>query len=100
MRGCAHSSPARPLPLRERQVPDDVAERVLDRFEEVGLVDDRLFARMWVESRQAGRGLSARALRAELHARGVTGEVADEALDRVSRDDELAARLARKTTAG
>ncbi len=49
--------------LRERAVPADVAQRVLDRFEEVGLIDDALFARMWVESRQSARQLSARALR-------------------------------------
>ena len=57
--------------LRERNVPDEVALRVLDRFEEVGLIDDRVFARMWVESRQRGRNLSGRALRSELRRKGV-----------------------------
>ena len=80
--------------LRERGVPDEVAARVLDRFEEVGLVDDRLFARMWVDSRQAGRGLSVRALRSELRTRGVAEEVIAEAVSAVAPDDERSAARA------
>ena len=77
--------------LRERNVPEDVAVRVLDRFEEVGLIDDRVFAQMWVESRQRGRGLSGRALRSELHRKGVPAPLIDEALEQVDPADELAA---------
>ena len=77
--------------LRERNVPDEVALRVLDRFEEVGLVDDRVFARMWVESRQRGRNLSGRALRSELRRKGVPDPLIDEALEIVTSEDELAA---------
>ena len=46
---------------------------------------------MWVTSRQAGRGLARRALRAELHAKGVDPEVAAEAVERVDVEDERAA---------
>jgi regulatory protein len=77
--------------LRERGVPDEVAVRVLDRFEEVDLIDDRLFARMWVESRRASRGLSARALRVELRTRGVAEELIGEALEGIGHEDEVAA---------
>jgi regulatory protein len=80
--------------LRERNVPDDVAIRVLDRFEEVGLLDDQAFARMWVESRQRGRSLSGRALRSELRRKGVPDPMIDEALDQVSPEDELRAARA------
>jgi regulatory protein len=80
--------------LRERGVPDEVAGRVLDRFEEVGLVDDAVFARMWVESRQAGRGLSSAALRQELRRRGVAEALIDDALAAVDPQDELAAARA------
>src|SRR5204863_1344517 len=31
--------------LRQRRVPDEIASRLLDRFTEVGLVDDAAFAR-------------------------------------------------------
>ena len=80
--------------LRERGVADDVAQRVLDRFEDVGLIDDRMFARMWVDSRQAGRGLSARALSAELRRRGVADDLVREAVETVSPQDELVAARA------
>ena len=41
--------------LAKKSVPDELAERLLDRFEEVGLVDDEAFARAWVQSRQPAR---------------------------------------------
>lgn len=77
--------------LRERNVPEDVALRVLDRFEEVGLIDDRVFAQMWVESRQRVRGLSGRALRSELRRKAVPDPLIDEALELLNPEDELAA---------
>jgi regulatory protein len=77
--------------LAQRGVPEDAAETVLDRFTEVGLIDDAAFARAWVSSRQAGRGLTRRALSAELRAKGVEPEVAAEAVGEVDDDDERAA---------
>jgi regulatory protein len=77
--------------LAQRDVPEDAAEVVLDRFTEVGLIDDAAFARAWVSSRQAGRGLARRALSAELRAKGVEPEVAAEAVSEVDDDDERAA---------
>ena len=74
--------------LAEKGVPDDAAETVLDRYTEVGLIDDAAFARAWVSSRQAGRGLARRALSAELRAKGVEPEVAAEAVEAVDDDDE------------
>jgi regulatory protein len=76
--------------LAQRGVPDDAAETVLDRFTEVGLIDDAAFARAWVTSRQAGRGLARRALSAELRAKGVEPDVAAEAVDEVDDEDERA----------
>ncbi|MBV9830710.1 MAG: regulatory protein RecX [Marmoricola sp.] len=80
--------------LAQRQVPDDVATRLLDRFEEVGLVDDAAFAREWVEQRQSGRGLARRALAQELRRKGVDDEVVRETLDEVDPDDEVEAARA------
>jgi regulatory protein len=76
--------------LATRGVPEDAAETVLDRFTEVGLIDDAAFARAWVSSRQSGRGLARRALSAELRAKGVDPEVAAEAVEAVDDDDERA----------
>jgi regulatory protein len=77
--------------LASRDVPEDVAEQVLDRMESVGLVDDAAFARDWVESRQQRRHLSKSALRRELQTRGVDRDQIDQAVADVESDDELAA---------
>ncbi len=60
--------------LRRRRVPAETAEAVLGGFSKVGLIDDAAFAAAWVESRHYGRGLSGRALAAELRRRGVPPE--------------------------
>jgi regulatory protein len=80
--------------LRKRDVPDEVAEEVLSRFEEVGLIDDAAFAGAWVESRHHGRGLARRALARELRTKGVDGALIDEALEQVGPEDEEAAARA------
>jgi regulatory protein len=77
--------------LAKKGVPGELAERLLDRFEEVGLVDDEAFARAWVQSRQPGRGLARRALAQELRRKGLDEEVAKVALDEVDPDDEVEA---------
>src|SRR4051794_34767619 len=74
--------------LARKDVPDDAAAAVLDRFTEVGLIDDAAFARAWVSSRQAGRGLARRALGAELRAKGIEPEIAAAALEEVDPQDE------------
>jgi len=82
--------------LAAKNVPDDVATHLLDRFEEVGLIDDEAFARAWIASRGsagtgAGRRLAKRALAQELHRKGIDREVAREALDEIDPADEEAA---------
>ena len=77
--------------LARKDVPDDLATRLLDRFTEVGLIDDAAFARQWISARQSGKGLARRALAQELRHKGVDDEVAREALDEIDADDEEAA---------
>ena len=77
--------------LAKKDVPVEVAQRLLDRFEEVGLVDDEAFARAWIASRQPGKGLARRALAQELRRKGIVDDVAREALDEIDPDDEEAA---------
>jgi regulatory protein len=84
--------------LAKKAVPDELAERLLDRFTEVGLVDDEAFARSWVESRQRSRGLARRALAQELRHKGVDDETARTALDDLdpSLEERAAHDLVRK----
>lgn len=77
--------------LARKRVPEEVAEQLLDRFEQVGLVDDAAFAREWVSSRHAGRGLARRALATELRRKGVEQDVVTEAVAVVEPEDEVAA---------
>ncbi|HZF89446.1 recombination regulator RecX [Streptomyces sp.] len=76
--------------LRKREIPDDVAEEVLSRFEEVGLIDDSAFADAWVESRHHGRGLARRALARELRTKGVDSTLIDEAVAQLDAEQEEA----------
>ncbi|MBG0852059.1 recombination regulator RecX [Streptomyces spinoverrucosus] len=85
--------------LRKREIPDDVAEEVLSRFEEVGLINDSAFADAWVESRHHGRGLARRALAQELRTKGVDSTLIDAAVAQLdSEQEETTARelVARK----
>ncbi|WP_262928447.1 recombination regulator RecX [Streptomyces sp. CBMA29] len=74
--------------MRKREIPDEVAEQVLERFQDVGLIDDRAFANSWVESRHRGRGLARRALAQELRHRGVDAELVNEAVGLLDHDQE------------
>ncbi|MFG2226480.1 recombination regulator RecX [Streptomyces sp. NPDC048644] len=76
--------------LRKRDIPEDVADAVLSRYVEVGLIDDAAFADAWVESRHHGRGLARRALARELRTKGVESEVIDEAVGRLDSEQEEA----------
>lgn len=79
--------------LAERGAQPEIAREVLDRFEDVGLVDDAAFAAGWVRSRQVTRGLSRRALAHELRAKGIDDVTAAGALQPVDDDAERSAAL-------
>ncbi len=80
--------------LAERNIPEDVAEAVLDRFQEVRLIDDAEFADMWVRSRSQSRKLAKGALRRELSDKGIDADTAAAALEQLSdADEEAAARV-------
>jgi regulatory protein len=76
--------------LQRRGVPDEVAEAVLERFANVQLIDDAMFAQSWVDSRHHGRGLARRALAAELRQRGVAVEDIQAAVGRLDPEQEQA----------
>lgn len=80
--------------LRKREVPQEAAEAVLERFSEVGLIDDEAFAEAWVNSRHAGRGLARKALASELRHRGVDEEIVKDAVEQL--DPEQEAETARR----
>jgi regulatory protein len=85
--------------LRRHGIPDEVAAEVLDRYDEVGIIDDEAFARAWVTSRHHGRGLARRALAGELRRKGVDSEAVGEALgelDPATEEETARALVARR----
>lgn len=77
--------------LARKGYPEDVVVQVLDRFGEVGLVDDATYAETIVRTRHTERGLARRGIAAELRRRGIDEDTATEALDQLDSDDERAA---------
>lgn len=88
--------------LAKKGVPESVAGAVLDRFTEVGLIDDAAFAHAWVSSRHHGRGLGRRALASELRRKGIDPELIEQACAQIDSEDERtrASALARRKAAG
>ncbi|MBL0886524.1 regulatory protein RecX [Myceligenerans sp. I2] len=84
--------------LARKGYPESVVTPLLDRFDDVGLVDDVAYAGTIVRTRQGERGLARRAISEELRRRGIDEETATEALDQIDPEDERAAgaRLAEK----
>jgi regulatory protein len=59
---------------------DKVAEHVLDRLANIGLIDDKKFAIDRARAMGKGRGWGPRKLRSDLLQRGISSEVVDEAV--------------------
>jgi len=77
--------------MAKKDVPSDVAERVLDRFTDVGLIDDAEYAAILVRTRHTERGQARRAIAQELTRKGIDPETAAAALSVIEREDEDAA---------
>lgn len=76
--------------LLQKGIEADVADQVLGRLDEVGLVDDAAFAEQWVRSRHTYQGMARRALAAELRRKGVTDGVAAAAVSTLDSEAEEA----------
>jgi regulatory protein len=76
--------------LRKREVDEDVISEVLERYADVGLIDDAAFAKAWVTSRHHSKGLAKRALAGELRRKGVADEETGAALEELDTDTEEA----------
>lgn len=87
--------------LERKGVPEEVGEAVLDRFAELGLVDDAAYAEAFTRSRHEHRGMGSRAIAFELRRRAVPDELVQEAVSTLDADQEqeTASRLARERQA-
>lgn len=84
--------------LQRRGIPDDAASAVLDRFAEVGLIDDSALAQSVAAAQHTERGLARRAVAVKLRHRGFDDDVIDSALTGIRAEDERerAAELVRR----
>lgn len=80
------------LRLERKGFSSEVSRRVLELMTGYGYIDDRAFARLWVEQRKVKRGLPG--LRQELLKKGVDREDIDEILTECGPDMEWEAALA------
>lgn len=88
--------------LAKRRVPAEVAEPLLARFAEVGLIDDAAYAEALIRSEAAAGGLSRRRVAQRLTAKGVSRDVVATVVAEIDPDAEyqaardLAARQQRR----
>ncbi len=84
--------------LLARDVDRGVADAIVARYVEVGLLDDAALAATIVRTRHAERGKSRRAIRDELRRKGFDDDDIGAALDQIGDDDERerASELARR----
>lgn len=84
--------------LADRAVPEDAARHVLDRFVEVGLINDAEYARSFVTARHADRGLARREIARQLADRGIAADLVTEALAGIDdeQEDAAARRMAQR----
>ncbi|MDK7150244.1 regulatory protein RecX [Winkia sp. UMB3158] len=96
--GAAQSTGQVRKKLSQRGFVTEVIDQVITRFEEVGLLDDLQYAQMLVRTKNAERSLVGRALYAELMKKGISPDIAAQAMQEVSEVDEqeLANQLAVK----
>jgi regulatory protein len=78
--------------LRDKDVKDRIVDVVIGRLKRAGLLDDREFARYWVDNRARFNPRGLRGLRYEMQQKGVSRDIIDEAL--ATFDVEAAARKA------
>ncbi|MGN6605398.1 MAG: regulatory protein RecX [Jatrophihabitans sp.] len=74
--------------LTKRGVPDDAAAAVLDRFTEVGLIDDAALAQQMAAASHRERGLAGRAVAQKLRQRGLSGETVEQAVAGIDGESE------------
>lgn len=77
--------------LAERDVEAGLADRLLDRFVELGLINDAEYGQTLVRTRFAERGLARRAIADEMRRKGFEAHDIEPALEQISAEAEEAA---------
>ena len=78
--------------MREKGIEESTRERVIERFEELDLLDDEAFARYWIDQRARFKPRGKPLLRQELRQKGVDQQIVNDLLEET--DDSAAAMQA------
>jgi regulatory protein len=70
----------------------DVVDAVLERLEQIGLIDDTRFARLWADERLCLRPVGLSLLRRELIRKGIDAPIVDAVLRTCGNDEDESAR--------
>ena len=82
--------------LRKKGIEPQVISRVQERLEANGLLNDKSFAKNWIENRNEFRPRSHRLLASELRNKGVNSEIIQDVIESTTPEDELAYSAAKK----
>lgn len=77
--------------LARRDTPEEVADELISRFKEVGLIDDAAYARALTNTRLDVQRRGAMRIRQELRNKGIDDELIQDSLAEIDPEDELAA---------
>ncbi|AOY56228.1 hypothetical protein A4Z71_04500 [Candidatus Rhodoluna planktonica] len=79
--------------LEKKEIPTDLAEKLITRFTEVGLIDDLAVAQTIAQSRKSTRGWSNMAIKRDLQRRGISLENIEIALQEFDSESEYQTAL-------
>ena len=84
--------------MKAQGFAEDVIEQTIVQASEAGMLDDRLFAKLWVDSRVLHHPLSRKAVVRELRDKGISGDLIDNAMQAgypAEQESDIALQLAR-----
>jgi regulatory protein len=84
--------------LRKKETPSEMIDTVMQRLDDLNLINDQSFTEFWIESRERSNPKGAQVLKNELRSKGVKRELVDELISD-DQDEERALRAGRKKAA-
>ncbi len=78
--------------LKRKKYDSPTADVILNKLSKIGLVDDKSFAKMWVDNRRLLKPTSLRRLRQELRQKHIADEIVDEVLAEDETDERQVLR--------
>jgi regulatory protein len=82
--------------LQDQDISPETIDEVSERLKRNGLIDDLIFARMWVENRVEFRPRSHRMLAVELQRKGISQDIISQIIEEFPSDEILAYEAAQK----